>query len=680
MIRIDSFQVGVGEPVPVDFETTRRKIEELRRQLEDHNYYYHVLDRPRIGDAAFDRLMRELVQLEERYPELKTPDSPTQKVGGEPLEVFGTVAHRLPMLGLDNIFDETGLHDFDGRVRRGSGATLIEYACELKIDGIAVALQYTNGVFARGSTRGDGFSGEDITANLRTLRQLPLRLPEAVTVEVRGEVYLSRGDLESLNRKRLESGEAPFANPRNCAAGSLRQLDPKITAARPLKIFLYGLGEHDLPLESHWAALECLETLNLPVNPHRCLCSGPDEARSFIRTWQEKRFTLPYEIDGIVIKVNDLEMQQYLGATARSPRWAVAYKFPAAEAVTRVLEIGVNVGRTGAVTPLAFFEPVLLSGSTVQRASLHNEDILHAKDVRIGDMVVVRKAGEVIPEIVRVLPEQRTGDEKNFVMPAQCPSCGAALHRLPGEAARRCLNFSCPAQAIERLVHFASRRAMNIDGLGPAVAGQIWRAGLAGDAGDLYFLKAEDLLSLERLAEKSTANLLAAIARSRSNPLHRLLFGLGIRFVGERAAQILAGHYGNLDRLIAAGPEELTAIPEIGPKIAAAVTRYFGSPETARLVDKLRSGEVNLSQPGTTLPAESFLQDAVFVFTGALPGLTRERAAALVETRGGRVAAAVSRKTTYLVAGAGPGSKLEKALAFGVTVLDEAAFRKLLHL
>ncbi len=664
----------------VNFEKARRRVDELRREVEAHNHCYHVLDQPRISDTVFDELMRELEQLEERYPELRTPDSPTQKVGGEPLEAFEAVAHRPPMLGLDNVFDEAGLYDFDGRVRRGTGTAEVEYVCELKIDGIAVSLQYADGVFSRGSTRGDGFSGEDVTANLRTLRQLPLRLPEDVTVEVRGEVYLSRNDFEVLNRRREEKGEALFANPRNCAAGSLRQLDPKVTAARPLKIFLYGLGEHTLPLESHGAVLEHLENLNLPVNPHRRPCTGPARAWAFIRSWQEKRFDLPYEIDGIVIKVNDLKMQRRLGATARSPRWAVAYKFPAAEAVTRVLEIGVNVGRTGAVTPVAFFEPVVLSGSTVQRASLHNEDVLRDKDVRIGDMVVVRKAGEVIPEIVRVLPEKRTGKEKTFTMPARCPSCGAAVHRLPGEAARRCLNFSCPAQAVERLVHFASRRAMNIEGLGPAVAGLLWRAGLARDAGDLYFLEAEGLLSLERLAEKSAANLLAAIARSRFNPLHRLLFGLGIRFVGERAARILAGYGGSLDRLMGASPEELTTVPEIGPKIAAAVTRYFKSPETKRLIEKLRDGGVNFSGPDPGIAGENFLRDLVFVFTGALPGLTRERAAELVEARGGRVAAAVSEKTAYLVAGAGPGSKLKRALSLGVTVLDETAFRKLLHL
>lgn len=662
------------------FAEARRRAGELRRQIEEHNYRYHVLDRPEISDADFDRLMRELEELEGRYPELREADSPTLKVGGEPLEAFGTVAHRLPMLGLDNAFDEAELRDFDGRVRRGTGAERVDYACELKIDGLAVSLQYSGGLFSRGATRGDGFTGEDITANLRTLRQLPLRLPGAAALEARGEVYISRADFETMNRQREERGEPPFANPRNCAAGSLRQLDPKVTAARPLKIFIYGLGEHDLPLESHWAALEHLESLKLPVNPHRRLCSGVEQVWEYVRSWQEKRHDLPYEIDGIVVKVNDLELQRRLGATARSPRWAAAFKYPAAEAVTRILAIGVKVGRTGAVTPVAFLEPVVLSGSTVKRASLHNEDIMQAKDVRIGDTVVVRKAGEVIPEVVRVVPEKRTGAEKAFAMPESCPSCGAAVHRLPGEAARRCLNPSCPAQAVERLVHFASRRAMDIEGLGPAVAELLWQNGLARDAGDLYYLKVHELVPLERLAEKSAANLVEAIGRSRQNPLHRLLFGLGIRFVGERAARLLAEHCGDLDRLMTAGPDELTAIPEIGPKIAAAVTGYFSLPATRGLVEKLRAGGVNLSEPRTGASPEGFLAGAVFVFTGALAGLTREQAAALVEERGGRVGSAVSKKTAYVVAGADPGSKLEKARSLGVAVLDEAAFRERLRI
>ncbi len=663
-------------------EEAAARATQLRREIEEHNYRYHVLDDPVISDSEFDALMRELVELERQYPELQSEDSPTRRVGGAPLPGFATLTHKLPMLGLDNAFQAEELHDFDHRVRKLTGLSAVDYFCELKVDGLAVSLQYEEGIFLRGSTRGDGFTGEDITHNLRTIKQVPLRLYEPVTLEVRGEVYMNRADFEAMNKLRRENGEALFANPRNAAAGSLRQLDPRVTASRPLRIFLYGLGEHNLPLYTHADLLDFLERLRLPVNNHRALCRSIDEAWDFCRSWQDRRGELPYEIDGIVIKVNELALQERLGNTARSPRWAIAFKYPPEEKRTRVIDIRVNVGRTGAITPVAVLEPVFLSGSTVQRASLHNEDILAEKEIMIGDTVIIRKAGEIIPEVVRVLKEKRTGDEREFQMPERCPSCGAAVHRLPGEAARRCLNPSCPAQLVERIVHFASRRAMDIEGLGPAVAELLWREGLARNLSDLYYLNAAQLAPLERLAEKSASNLVAAIEKSKGNPLHRLLFGFGIRFVGEKAARLLAEHFLTLDRLRRAGLEELTAISEIGPKIAGAVYEFFQAPETAGLLERLERAGVNFSEPVVEegAAAERTLEGKAFVFSGALERFTRDEAAALVRERGGKVASSVSRKTDYLVAGSEPGSKLTRAREMGVEVIDEESFVKLLQL
>lgn len=653
-----------------------RRAAQLRREIEEHNYRYHLLDQPVISDSQFDMLLRELQDLEKLYPELLTPDSPTMRVGGAPLSAFSPLVHKLPMYGLDNSFTAAELRDFDSRVRKGINQNSIDYICELKIDGLAVSVQYEAGLFVRGATRGDGVSGEDITQNLRTVRQLPLKLPEAVTLEVRGEVYIPRKEFELMNHARQEQGEPLFANPRNAAAGSLRQLDPKVSAGRPLKIFLYGLGEHSLALTTQNAVLETLEQLHLPVNPHRTLCCDIAAVWDYCLAWQMRRHELPFEIDGIVVKVNELSLQKLLGSTSRSPRWAVAFKYPAEEKTTRVIDIQVNVGRTGAITPVAVLEPVLLSGSTVKRASLHNEDVLAEKDVLIGDTVVIRKAGEVIPEVVRVVPEARTGQETAYIMPKQCPSCGSAVHRLPGEAALRCLNPSCPAQVVEKLVHFASRRAMDIEGIGPAVAELLWREGLAADVADLYYLKSTQLEPLERLAEKSASNLVSAVERSRGNPLHRLLFGLGIRFVGERAARVLAEHFGDLNAVREADMQALTAVPEIGPKIAETVFRYFRSAETAYVVEKLRRAGVNFVEPAKAagVAENRFLERQLFVFSGTLERVTRDQAAALVEEQGGRVASAVSKKTTYLVAGDDPGSKLKRALELGVQVLNETEF------
>ncbi len=656
---------------------------QLRREIDEHIYRYHVLDDPVISDHEFDRMMRELAGLEERYPEISREDSPTRRVGGEPLEGFPTLVHRLPMLGLDNAFLPEELNDFDGRVRRLAELERVEYFCELKMDGLAVSLQYEEGIFVRGATRGDGITGEDITHNLRTIRQLPLRLSDAVTLEVRGEVYINRADFERTNEERREQEKPLFANPRNAAAGSLRQRDPRITASRPLRIFLYGPGEHSLPVLTHEQLLNTLEKLRLPINRHRAFCQNIGEAWEFCRYWEQQRRELPYETDGIVIKVNDLRLQERLGNTARSPRWAVAFKYPSEEMHTRVLDIMVNVGRTGAITPVALLEPVFISGSTVQRASLHNEDVIAEKGVMIGDEVVIRKAGEIIPEVVRVLKEKRTGEEILFQMPERCPSCGAAVHRLPGEAAHRCPNPSCPAQIVERIVHFASRRAMNIKTLGPAMAELLWEEGMLHDLADIYYLEAHSLLDLniKGLKERKVSNLLSEVKESKGNPMHNLLFGFGIRFVGEKAARLLAEHFRTMQSLGAASLEELTAVPEIGPKIAGAVIAFFQTPHTAGLLEKLERAGVNFSESvaAGSIKGDKTLEGKTFVFSGALSGFTRVDAAAAVQERGGSVTTSVSKKTDYLVAGAEPGSKLARARELGVTVIDGPTFLKLLE-
>lgn len=658
-----------------------QRAEELRRLIEDHNFRYHVLDDPRITDGEFDRLMRELLNLEKQYPRLKTPDSPTRRIGGDPLEGFPVVEHKVPMLSLDNVFAFEEILDYDRRVRRATGLERVNYAAELKIDGLAVSLQYKEGFFFQGSTRGDGNSGEEITGNLRTIKQLPLRLPQPLEIELRGEVYMNRKDFLELNRKRSERGEAPFANPRNASAGSVRQQDPRVASGRPLRLFVYGLGEHTLDLKTHLDVLDFLEEMRIPVNPHRELCRGVDDLLSFCRKWEGGREELPYEIDGIVIKVNELALRGKLGTTSRSPRWAVAYKFASEETTTRIKHIEVNVGRTGAVTPVALLEPVRLGGSVVQRASLHNQDFLCEKEVRIGDLVVIRKAGDVIPEVIRVLKEERSGDEQEFSMPSQCPVCLAPLSRAAGEVAWRCLNSACPAQALERLVHFASRRAMDIDGLGPAVADALMQAGLVADAGDLYYLDAERIGALPRFAKKSAANLVISIEKSKEKPMHRLLYGLGIRFVGERASRLLSQHFGNMSHLARASVEEITAVPEIGPKIAGSIRDYFEKDDTLVILEKLQRAGVNLREPEEegNRPLDLALAGKTFVFSGGLSSMTREEARNLVESRGGGTSGTLTGKTDYLVAGENPGSKLQEAGRRGIAILSEEEFFDLIR-
>jgi len=661
----------------------RQRVEELRRIIEYHNYRYYVLDKPEISDAEYDALMRELERLEEAHPELVTPDSPTQRVGGEPLEAFATVEHPIPLLSLANAFTEEELFHFDRRVRELTGEAKVEYVLELKIDGLAVALTYEGGIFVRGATRGDGYRGEDITANLKTIRSLPLRLQGEYPplLEVRGEVFMPVAAYRRLNAEREARGEEPFANPRNAAAGSVRQLDPRIAASRSLDIFVYGIGiARGREFHTHSEVLAFLQEAGFKVNGHYVLCQGIEEVLAAVRRWDpQRRRDLPYEIDGLVIKVNSLALQERLGATAKSPRWAIAYKFPAEQAVTTVKDIIVSVGRTGVLTPTAVLEPVRLAGTTVGRAALHNLDYIREKDIRLGDRVVVQKAGDIIPEVVAVLPEARTGEEKEFQMPERCPACGAEVVRLPGEAAHRCTGLACPAQLQEGLLHFASRDAMAIDGLGPALIRQLVERGLVKNPADLYRLTREDLVGLERMGEKSAANLLAAIEASKKRPWDRLLFGLGIRYVGSRMAQLLAGHYPSLRALMAAGEEELTAIPEIGPKVAASIVRFFAEPQNQAVIAALEKAGVNTGGKGEEREAgPKPLAGKAFVLTGTLARFTRSEAKELLESLGAQVRGSVSAKTDYVVVGANPGSKLTRARELGIPVLTEEEFEKLL--
>ncbi|QPA31224.1 NAD-dependent DNA ligase LigA [Thermaerobacillus caldiproteolyticus] len=662
----------------MDRQAAIARIEELRQLLNKYNYEYYVLDNPSVPDAEYDRLMQELIALEEQYPELKTKDSPSQRVGGQALEAFQKVEHRTPMLSLANAFNEGDLRDFDRRVRQEVGEN-VAYVCELKIDGLAVSLRYEDGYFVQGATRGDGVIGEDITENLKTIRSLPLRLHEPVTLEARGEAYMPKKSFERLNEQRRERGEELFANPRNAAAGSLRQLDPKIAASRHLDLFVYGLANaEELGIDSHSAALDYLQQLGFKTNPARRKCANMDEVIQFIHEWQEKRPQLSYEIDGIVIKVDSFEQQEQLGTTAKSPRWAIAYKFPAEEVVTKLIGIELSVGRTGVVTPTAILEPVRVAGTTVQRASLHNEDLIRAKDIMIGDYVVVKKAGDIIPEVVNVLPERRTGEEVAFSMPTHCPECESELVRLDGEVALRCINPKCPAQIREGLIHFVSRQAMNIEGLGEKVIAQLFREGLVHDVADLYTLTKEQLMNLERMGEKSATNLLNAIEASKQNSLERLLFGLGIRHVGAKAAKVLAEHFETMDRLQTATKEELMTIHEIGEKMADSIVAYFGKPEVHQLLNELLSYGVNMTYKGPkTVKAtdvDSYFAGKTVVLTGKLETLSRNEAKEKIEQLGGKVTGSVSKNTDLVIAGTDAGSKLTKAQQLDIEIWDEARF------
>ncbi|HHT28443.1 MAG TPA: NAD-dependent DNA ligase LigA [Firmicutes bacterium] len=670
----------------MDEKQARLTIEQLRSELERHNYLYYVLDRPEVSDAVYDGLMRRLQELEALYPQLVTPDSPTQRVGGAPLSSFAPVRHRTPMMSLANVFNNGELQAFHQRVCRALGTSTVEYVAEVKIDGLGVSLTYEAGILTRAATRGDGEVGEDVTANIRTIRSVPLRLRFPITCEVRGEVFMRKAEFARLNASREESGEPVFANPRNASAGSLRQLNPQVTASRPLDIFLYHLGflaENTLPdvlslPTTHWQALTFLREIGLPVNKHSRLCSDMTEVETFCKHWQEQRNTLDFEIDGAVIKVNDLAAHETLGMTAKSPRWATAFKFPAQQATSVIRRIHVNVGRTGAVTPLAEFDPVQLAGTTVSRASLHNEQYIKQKDIRIGDTVVVQKAGDIIPEVVEILPHLRPPDSQPFVMPAHCPACGTELAHLDAEVVLRCVNRACPAQVVEGIVHFASRDAMDIAGLGPAVAQQLVDAGLVHNPADLYQLSSEQLVKLERMGEKSAQNLVQAINDSKTRGLARLLYGLGIRHVGEGTARDLAEYFRSVDKLSEATLDDLLAVPDVGLNTAESVRQYFTRPENLALIRRLRELGVVLEME-EKLELGQALAGKRFVVTGTLEQFSRKEAEEAIRAQGGAVSGSVSRNTDYVVAGEKPGSKLTKAQSLGITILNEDEFRRLLQ-
>ncbi|WP_211653595.1 NAD-dependent DNA ligase LigA [Planococcus alpniumensis] len=651
------------------------RVTELNELLRNYGHAYYVLDKPSVPDAVYDQLLNDLIELETLYPDLIFPDSPTQRVGGTPLSNFEKVRHERPMLSLSNVFNEEDLRDFDKRVRGGAGDS-VEYVCELKIDGLAVSLHYENGKFVRGLTRGDGRVGEDITVNLRTVRSIPLKLKEPVSIEVRGEVFMPKKSFHALNEDREERGEELFANPRNAAAGSLRQLDSKIAAKRNLDVFIYGIGGdgETYGLNNHDESLQYLTDLGFKTNGERKVCRSVEEVLAYIEQWTDGRNKLSYEIDGIVIKVNRFLHQQDLGFTAKSPKWATAYKFPAEEVMTTVRDIELSIGRTGVVTPTAILEPVAVAGTTVQRASLHNEDLIRERDIRINDKVIIRKAGDIIPEVVKALIEMRSGDEQPFEMPTECPACASELVRIEGEVALRCVNPKCPAQIVEGMIHFVSRNAMNIDGLGEKVIEQLYREGLIQDISDLYALTKEQLLELERMGDKSASNLIEAIEDSKSNSMERLLFGLGIRHVGERGARILSEHFGSMDQLKQANLEELIAIHEIGDKMADAVVTYFEKEEVLALVERLRERGVNLSYTGTIVRVEegaNAFAGKKIVLTGKLENMTRQEAGERIEALGGKLSGSVSKKTDLLIAGEEAGSKLDKAQDLGVEVWNE---------
>ena len=653
------------------------EIEQLRAELRRHEHLYYVLDQPEISDAGYDALMRRLRELEERRPELITPDSPTQRVGGKPREGFVKVSHSSPMLSLDNALTEGEFRDFDRRVRELLDGREVQYVAELKLDGLSMAAHYGGGTFVRGITRGDGLAGEDVTENARTIRSLPLRLAaEQGPLEVRGEVIMNRRSFERLNEERDALGLPRYANPRNSAAGSLRVLDPAITASRQLDYFAYLLLRDGEPmLASHWESLARLEELGFKVNPNRRLCRNAAEVLEFIADWEQRRESLPYEIDGVVVKVDSVTQQRQLGWTAKAPRWAIAYKYAAREAETVLEGIEVQVGRSGALTPVARLQPVSVGGVTVSRATLHNEDEIERLDVQIGDRVVVVRRGDVIPKVERVA--ERGAERRPFTMPKQCPVCGGEIVREEGEAASRCINTNCPARLKESVRYFASRGVMDIDGLGDALVEQLVSTGLVRSIADLYQLKPEQLVELERMAEKSAGKIIANIEASRARPLPRLLNGLGIPFVGERTAATLAETFGSLDAIREAGIEELQAAEDVGPKVAHSVYTFFREPRNAETVERLRGEGLRFTHE-IKKKSGGPLAGKTLVLTGTLPTLTRNEAKAMIERAGGKVTGSVSKKTDYVVAGEEAGSKLEKAAALGVPVIDEAKLREIL--
>jgi len=665
--------------------SVEKEIEKLRQEIRYHEYRYYVLDDPEISDYEFDQLMRKLQDLEREHPELVTPDSPTQRVGGKPAEQFPKVRHQVPMMSLDNTYSVEELRDFDRRVHELSGRSRVEYVAELKLDGLSMSLIYEKGVLAHGVTRGNGVEGEDVTANVKTIGSVPLRIDERKLrvighpeqFEVRGEVIMPLKMFERLNAQREAAGEPRFANPRNSAAGTIRQLDPRIVAQRKLDMFhYYLLVGGKVPLKEHWKALDTLADMGFKVNPHRRLCASFDELLEFVQEWETKRNELEYETDGVVVKVNDTRLWEELGNTAKSPRWAIAYKYPARQATTVVRDIRAQVGRTGTLTPVADLDPVNVGGVTVSHATLHNMDEIARLGLRIGDTVLIQRAGEVIPQVVKVV--KHAPDGREFHMPSRCPVCGGDVFRAAGEVAYRCVNAACPARLKESLLHFAARHAMGIDGLGQALVDQLVDRGLVKDAADLYALTQDQLAALERMGKKSAANLISEIERSKKVDLARVIFAVGIPFVGERTAQLLAEHFGSFERLAKASEVELEQVHEIGPKTAQGIVEFFAEERNRKLIEKLRAAGVRIEQEKAVKKGPQPLAGKQFVLTGTLPHYSRDEASRMIEEAGGRVVGSVSKRTDYVVVGAEPGSKLEKARSLGVKTIDEDELLKLL--
>ena len=668
----------------MDKDAALERIARLRDVIEYHNRRYYQQDDPEISDFEYDRLLRELQELEKIYPDENLASSPTQRVGAEPLSKFASFEHASPMLSLANAFSSEEIIDFDNRIKKMAAVEDISYVAEPKLDGLAVNLLYDNGRFIRGATRGDGITGEDVTQNLKTIADVPLQIkksgfqPIPAFAEIRGEVYMEIESLRKFNRRRLDEGGEPFANPRNAAAGSLRQLDPRITARRPLNIFFYAVGRVEgVEFKDHWEVLQTLQFWGFPVNPLIRQARDIRECIQYFESMGQQRETLPYEIDGVVLKVNDLNLQAKLGAVSRNPRWALACKFPPMQVTTTINNIIVNVGRTGTITPVALMEPVNVGGVTVSRATLHNEDEIIKKDIRIGDTVVIQRAGDVIPEVVKVVMSKRTGSEKKFKMPTKCPECNSEVIRPEGEAAYRCINLSCPAQLKEHIRHFASRGGLDIEGLGEKISAQLFDARLVGDPADLYFLTKEKLLELDRHGEKSAQNLLNSLERSKNPPLNKFIFALGIRNVGEHIAKILEREFGSIEKLMSATIEELTAVHEIGTEIAANIVQFFSEPKNRLVMEKFRRAGV-IPRKAEASAKDSPLRGISFVFTGTMESMPRSQAKAIVEALGASVHSTTTRKTTYVVAGSDPGSKLDKARSLGVTILDEKEFLNLI--
>ncbi|MFC1511119.1 NAD-dependent DNA ligase LigA [Candidatus Margulisiibacteriota bacterium] len=651
----------------------KKKIEKLSEEIHEHDYLYYVLDKPKISDSAYDKLFRQLTDLEKQFPSLITPDLPTQRVGGEPLKNFKTINHKTRLMSLDNAMNEEELLDFDRRVREGLDKSKIEYVAELKMDGLAVSLVYKNGKLATGSTRGDGVRGEDITQNLKTIKSIPLILNKSEDIEVRGEAYLPYKDFLKVNEEREDAGESIFANPRNAAAGSLRQLDSKITASRPLDIFIYYAAAGK---KLHSENLQTAKKLGFKTNPNTKVCQGIAEVQKFVKAWDEKREKLPYEIDGIVVKVNNLADQKKLGATGHHPRWATAFKYPPMQAETIIEGIRVQVGRTGAITPVADLKPVRLAGVVVKRATLHNEDEIKRKGIKIKDHVKVQRAGEVIPEVVEVVKSKRTGKEKNFIMPTSCPICSSKIFRPKGEKVSRCTNAACPAQVKGRIRLFCMRGAMDIEHVGPAIIDQLVEHKQVKDAADLYSLKKSALVKLERMADKSAQNILDSIKNSLDRPFERVIYALGIRMVGGRTAEILADHYAEIDKLAKAKEKELSEIHEIGPKVAQSVVLFFQQKENQHLIEKLKKASVRLKSTKSKGPQP--LKGKTFVFTGGLKNFSRPQAEEMVRKLGGKASSSVSKNVDYVVVGTEPGSKYDKAKKLGVKIISQSEFDKLI--